>query len=82
MHETSIICKLDKLGRLTFPTKMRNNLGIYYGDGLEFLVNGEQLVLQKHAPGCIFCNSVTDGIEYKGKEICTSCLNDIKAIHG
>ncbi|MCP1357916.1 AbrB/MazE/SpoVT family DNA-binding domain-containing protein [Aneurinibacillus migulanus] len=78
MHEMGIVRKLDKLGRIVFPIEVRDNLGIKPGDGLEIFVNGEQIILKKYAPGCVFCDSISGIVEYKGKRICTSCLEDIE----
>ncbi|ERI08394.1 AbrB/MazE/SpoVT family DNA-binding domain-containing protein [Aneurinibacillus aneurinilyticus] len=78
MNETGIVRELDNLGRIVFPMEVRKKLGIHHGDGMEIFVDGKQIILQKYTPGCIFCDSIEDISEYKGRKICDSCLTEMK----
>ncbi|CEH28174.1 AbrB family transcriptional regulator [Aneurinibacillus migulanus] len=80
MHEMGIVRKLDNLGRVVFPIELRNKLGIQIGDSLEIFVDGEQIVFKKYAPGCLFCDSISGIVQYEGKKICASCLEELKHI--
>ncbi|GED14990.1 AbrB/MazE/SpoVT family DNA-binding domain-containing protein [Aneurinibacillus migulanus] len=77
MKTIGIIRNLDMLGRIVLPSELRHTLGIVEKDGLEIFVDKECIVLRKYKPTCIFCNSVSDVTEYKGKKICASCFDDM-----
>ncbi|CEH28298.1 Putative transition state transcriptional regulat ory protein AbrB [Aneurinibacillus migulanus] len=78
LKATGIVRKVDELGRIVLPRELRRTFEINEKDGLEIFVDEECIVLRKYAPACIFCNSVSDVTEYKGKKICVSCFDDMK----
>ncbi|WP_326943001.1 AbrB/MazE/SpoVT family DNA-binding domain-containing protein [Aneurinibacillus migulanus] len=78
MYEMGIVRKIDNLGRIVFPIEVRNKLGIQIGDSLEIFVDGEKIVFKKYAPGCLFCDSISEIVQYKGKKICASCLEELR----
>ena len=41
---------------------------------MEIYVDGDSIILKKYHPSCIFCDEVTDVINYHGKMICRACL--------
>ena len=45
---------------------------------LEIYVDGEQIILKKYEPACIFCGDARDVANYKGKNICQNCLGELK----
>ncbi|GEN36815.1 AbrB/MazE/SpoVT family DNA-binding domain-containing protein [Aneurinibacillus danicus] len=78
MRATGIVRKVDELGRVVLPKELRNKFGIAEKDGLEIFVDGEQIVLKKYVPACIFCDSADNVTDFKGKAICASCFEEIK----
>ena len=78
MRSTGIVRKVDELGRVVIPVETRRAFDIIEGEGLEIFTEGENIVLRKYQPGCIFCGDAKDLINFKGKVICKNCLNDIK----
>ena len=78
MKSTGIVRKVDELGRIVIPKELRRTLNIEEGDGLEIYTEGEQIILKKYAPACIFCGEAKEVINFKGKNICKNCLNEIK----
>lgn len=78
MRSTGIVRKLDELGRVVIPVETRRAFDIIEGEGLEIFTEGENIVLRKYQPGCIFCGDAKDVINFKGKVVCKNCLNDIK----
>lgn len=78
MKSTGIVRKVDQLGRVVLPMELRKTLNIEEKDPLEIYVEGEQIVLKKYEPSCIFCGEVIGTVNYKGKMICRECLRDIK----
>ena len=80
MKSTGIVRRVDQLGRLVLPMELRRTLDITEKDTLEIFVDGEQIVLKKYHPACIFYGEVKDIINYKGKLVCKSCIKEINKI--
>ena len=78
MKATGIVRKLDELGRITLPIELRRTLNIDIKDPLEIFVEGEAIILKKYEPSCIFCGNAKDVVNYKEKNICKSCLKELK----
>lgn len=78
MKSTGIVRKVDELGRVVLPIELRRTLNIDIKDSLEIYVENDSIVLRKYEPSCIFCGS-SEGIkEFKGKNICGACYEEIK----
>ncbi|WP_040328415.1 AbrB/MazE/SpoVT family DNA-binding domain-containing protein [Clostridium ihumii] len=80
MKSTGIVRKVDDLGRIVIPKELRKTLNISERDSLEIFVDGEQIILRKYEPACIFCGSASDVINYKGKNICKKCLREMREV--
>lgn len=78
MKATGVLRKIDGLGRIVIPMEIRNKLDISTNDPLEIHVEGTQIVVKKFEPDCTFCGSSKNVIEYKGKNICQKCLEELK----
>jgi len=78
MKSTGVVRRVDELGRIVIPIELRRTLDIAEKDALEIYVDGEQIILKKYEPACIFCGDARDVSNYKGKNICKSCLDDLK----
>ncbi len=78
MKSTGIVRKVDELGRVVIPIELRRTLEIAEKDALEIYVDGEQIILKKYAPACIFCGQAKDVQVFKGKNICPACLDELK----
>ncbi len=78
MRATGIVRKVDELGRIVLPIELRRTMDLSEKDPIEIFVDGESIILKKYEPSCIFCNEVRNVIEYKGKNICTECLKELK----
>ena len=78
MKATGIVRKVDELGRVVLPIELRRNLDINEKDALEIYVDEDKIILKKYEPSCIFCNQSVDTVVYKGKNICASCLAELK----
>ena len=78
MKATGIVRKVDELGRITLPIELRRTLNIDINDPVEIFVEGEAIILKKYEPSCIFCGNAKDVVNYKGKNICKSCLKELK----
>ena len=80
MKTTGIVRQMDSLGRIVLPIELRRTLDIAQKDSLEIFVDGNQIVLKKYEPNCAFCDNTKDIIQYKGRNICPSCLAAIKKL--
>ena len=80
MKATGIVRKVDELGRIVLPIEMRRTLDIAERDALEIYVEGSSVILKKYKPSCIFCDSTKEITEFKGKNICPTCLKDLKGL--
>lgn len=78
MKSTGIVRKVDELGRIVIPIELRRTLDINIKDSLEIFVDGEYIVFKKYEPACIFCGNAKDVIHYKGKNICSNCMEELK----
>ena len=78
MKSTLTVRKIDNLGRIVLPKSLRKALEINEGDPLEILVDGQDIVLRKYERGCCICGTVGVMSEFKGKEICISCRNELR----
>jgi transcriptional pleiotropic regulator of transition state genes len=78
MKSAGIVRKVDELGRIVIPKELRRTLAINESDPIEIYTEGDQIILKKYEPACIFCGEGKDVINYKGKNICKSCLNEIR----
>ena len=80
MKSTGIVRKVDELGRIVLPIELRRTLDIATRDSLEIYVDGSTIILKKYEPACIFCNDARDVVNYKGRNICRTCLEEMKKI--
>lgn len=73
MKSTGIVRKVDLLGRIVLPMELRRVMNISEKDGIEISVDGERLVLCKYLPTCVFCGTVEDLSQFRGKNLCSAC---------
>ena len=78
MKATGIVRKVDELGRIVLPIELRRTLDIEIKDPLEIFVDDENIILKKYTPACIFCGSANDVKRIKEKNVCASCLKEMK----
>lgn len=78
MKSTGVVRKIDPLGRIVIPMELRRTSGIKESDPMEIYTDGDQIILKKYEPACIFCNEAKDVINYRGKNICNHCLDEMR----
>jgi transcriptional pleiotropic regulator of transition state genes len=74
LRSTGMVRRIDELGRVVIPIELRRNMGIDERDPLEILVDGEQIVLRKFEPACVFCGNVTNVQSFNRKIVCCECV--------
>lgn len=80
MKSTGIVRKVDELGRIVLPIELRRTLEIAERDSLEIYVDGSTIILKKYEPACIFCGDAKDVVNYKGRNICRKCLEEMQKL--
>ena len=79
MKSTGMVRQLDTLGRIVIPVELRRTMDLSLKDTLEIFVDGDQIVLKKYHPACVFCNDARDVISYKGKLVCRRGLVELRS---
>ena len=82
MKTTGIVRQMDSLGRIVLPIELRRTLDIAQKDSLEIFVEGDQIILKKYEPSCVFCGNSRDVVSFKGKNVCPDCLKGLKGVKG
>ena len=57
MKSTGVVRQLDTLGRIVLPIELRRTMDIGVKDMLEIFVEGDEIILKKYHPSCIFCSA-------------------------
>ena len=78
MKSTGFVRRVDNLGRIVLPVELRKTFEIEAKDPMEIYVDGEQIILKKYEPACVFCGQAREISHFKGKNICKSCLENLK----
>lgn len=81
MKSTGRTRGVDGLGRIVIPKEIRKAFDITDNeDSLEIFTEGNMIILKKYEPCCTFCGEAKDVLTYKDRNICPSCLEDIKTL--
>ena len=81
MKPVGIVRKVDQLGRIVLPKSLRKRYNMDEGAPVEILVEGEQIVLERHRPKCVFCGSIQEVEKFKGRHTCSVCLGEMNELH-
>jgi AbrB family transcriptional regulator, transcriptional pleiotropic regulator of transition state genes len=79
MKSTGIVRKVDSLGRIVLPKELRDALRIGYKDPMAIYVEENMVILKKYEPACVFCGQAREISHFKGKNICSSCLENLQS---
>ncbi len=80
MKATGIVRRVDNLGRIVLPVELRRTMEIGTDDELEIYVDGSAIVLKKFSPSCVFCDSSRNISVFRGKNVCSKCLRELRAV--
>ena len=78
MKSTGIVRKVDELGRIVLPIELRRTLDIAEKDALEIYVDGNNVILKKYEPSCVFCGDGKGTVSFCSKNICAACLRELQ----
>ena len=77
MKSIGIVRKVDELGRIVLPIELRRTLDIAERDELEIYLDDDKVVLRKYEPSCIFCGSPRSLVNYRGRNVCAECIQNM-----
>ena len=77
MKATGIVRNIDELGRVVVPKELRRKLGIANTDPVEIFVEEDKIIIKKYISVCHFCGSAEGLTEFKGKNVCAACINEL-----
>ncbi len=78
MKSTGVVRQLDTLGRIVIPIELRRTMDIATKDFVEIFVDGDQIILKKYQPCCVFCGNAKDVVYFKDKRVCQDCLKELR----
>ena len=77
MKSTGIVRKIDGLGRLVLPIELRRTFNIDENGAVEIYTDDDMIILKKFQRSCLFCGESDNLVDYKGKNVCASCLEEL-----
>lgn len=78
MKEIGITRQIDDLGRMVLPVELRKTLDISARDSMEIYLVDDTIVLKKFQTKCVFCGSLENIVDFKGKNVCKTCIAELK----
>lgn len=80
MKSTGIVRRMDELGRIVLPVELRRTLDIAERDELEIYLDDDKVVLKKHEPSCVFCDSLRGLVTYRERNVCMECIENLNKL--
>lgn len=81
MKTVGIVRSIDGAGRLVLPIEIRKELDLMGEDSkVEILARGNEILLKRYEPSCIFCHGTDSLLEFNGQKICSKCASEIGKI--
>ena len=68
---------VDELGRVVLCVEARARVGLKARDNIELFINGNEIIIRKFVPKCIFCRGENGVIQKMGKYVCKKCISEI-----
>lgn len=78
MSSKGIVRKMDELGRVVIPIELRRILSLANKDDIQISREGDSIVIKKYEPTCVLCGEFKNNTQFKGKNLCPSCIQYIK----
>jgi transcriptional pleiotropic regulator of transition state genes len=77
MKTVGVARKISNSGRISIPREYCNLLKIKDDATLDVYIDGDRIVLAKHESSCVFCGKEEKITQYRGRTVCTHCLEDM-----
>lgn len=78
MKAAGYLVRVDNLGRIVIPVRIRRSMDLHNDACLELFTEENKIIMQKYQESCVFCNCEDNLSEFGGKYICNSCLDSLK----
>ena len=69
--------KMPRSGGITIPKEMRTETGLFPGTAIDITVTDNGILIGRHVPICRICGSIERVVNYRGREICAVCAENI-----
>ena len=73
MKATGFVKKVDEFGRVVIPVELRRTLDIDSKGAIEFVVDGNHVMLRKYVSGCSQCGCSSIVFELGNRKLCAVC---------
>jgi len=73
MKVTGIFRKVDEFGRVVIPVELRRKLDLAIQDQIEFLIDGENVMLRKSTLSCSHCGRIGTIFALGNSKLCGAC---------
>ena len=80
MKPAGVVRKVDQLGRIVLPKSLRKRYLMNEGDPVEIFVQGDQIILERYRPKCVFCGTMTEVKEFKERYVCSECMAEMDSL--
>jgi len=80
MVDVQIKRHVDKHGRVALPVELRRRLDISELDLIGMQLVDEQLILAKYRSACCLCESKSNLLSFKERQICQTCRRQIASL--
>ena len=81
MRLTGMVRPVDKMGRVVIPKEIRRQLNVENErDIFEIFMEGDTVILRKFNPNCVFCNALSNTLDFNGQTVCKSCIEKLYSI--
>lgn len=81
MKHTGMVRPVDTLGRIVLPRELRKLLDIIDGkDSVEIFMDGDNIILRKYQPSCIFCGEMKDTVMLDNHLVCKKCISKLSKL--
>lgn len=80
MKRAGDLCKIDNLGRIVIPVRLRRKFDLKQNDTLEIFTEDGSIILRKYIASCVFCGNEDDLQELNDKYVCRNCIEKLTGI--
>ncbi|MFT9496346.1 AbrB/MazE/SpoVT family DNA-binding domain-containing protein [Anaerosolibacter sp.] len=70
--------KVNKAGGVTIPSDVRLALGIEKGSAVDLEVSNGSIIVSKHTPRCIICETTKEIVHHGNHDICKECIKQLE----
>ena len=70
---------IDEVGRVVIPKELRLKAGLVARTDVEVYAERDRIILRRYRPGCAFCGSPDNLVQWRDNYICKSCVEALKS---